>query len=158
MTVRTYDPQSLIAIFGAVPIVEWNTIRIIKPAFRRLVKGKDNELCRGRLKDNNLVIVELKLSSSSHLNLALTMLKELDLPIPIHIVEANNFLGGSGASSIAANTALSITAANFLTSQAFIWPATFIDSDGSSWSKVSGEVTWTFQGILIGEIIGGNID
>jgi hypothetical protein len=160
MTVRTYNPGNIIAVFGSIPVLEWNSIRVHKAPFGGIIKGKNGEICRVKFKNGDVVTVELTIPHSSYYNTTLSVLKELDLPIAIHLLEIRevDFRAVNKVANITANAAILAAIGNITGSQAFIWPASFIDTDGNSWDKKSGDVVWKFQGILKGEIIGGYLD
>lgn len=126
--IKSYNPERVIAVIGTVPILEWTELNVQIGGGTDLLKGKDKELCRGKQWGSGMAQVELIIPKGSVTNALLSTLMMVDLPIPIHLVDTNDVLGGT---------------------LVFIYPASFVKVPDDSYSRVSNDITWILQGNLV---------
>lgn len=155
--ILTYDPTTVIAIVGTIPLLDWTALRAVIPDKRDMITGKDGEIARVNYLTNKLCSLDIVLPQGSHYNIAMTGLEQLDLPFPLHIYERNQLFRGTD------NTAfvdfISDLSSNLLTpvgSQLFLYPCTFMRTPDINYERTNGEIIWRIKGYVRANIQSGH--
>jgi len=146
--ILTYDPSSVVIIVGTVPILDWVSCRAIVPDKRDFITGKDGEMVRVKNRDNKMGTVQLVLSQGSHYNLALTAQEHLDLPIPVRIVERRVFESEVRDIDVRFIATLTLGLPTLISSQLFLYPATFIRTPDLNYERSATDVEWLLKGYV----------
>lgn len=155
--ILTYDPTTVIAIVGTIPLLDWTAIRAVIPDKRDMITGKDGEIARVNYLTNKICTLDIVLPQGSHYNIAMTGVEQLDLPFPLHIYEYNKLLNGGTANDL--GLFLQDLASNTVTpvgSQLFLYPCTFMRTPDINYERTNGEIVWRIKGYVRANIQSGH--
>ena len=148
--ILTYDPSTVVIIVGTIPITDWVSCRAIVPDKRDFLTGKDGEMTRVKYQGNKMASFQLILSQGSHFNLGLTTMEKLDLPIPVRIMERRLFESSGADAAVLTSMTLGLPATDItmISSQLFLYPATFIRTPDIGYEKSQSNVEWLLKGYV----------